>query len=273
MASGPTRVGPLGGTRNANHRPSAHEERELFAAYEREGRSVEARNRIVERYAFVADHHVARFGRWGAEADDLRQVAMISILRAVDRFDASKGASFATFADRTVEGECKRYLRDRSWLVRPPRRLHDAHLRVRRVVDDLALQSGRSPTVAELAEELGWTEEEVLEALEVTELRQPVTADAVREHDLGVDDGVVDGVERSNDRVVLRQAIECLDDDMKELVFLRYYGDASQVELAERYGVSQSYLSRMIRRSLDDVRRHAFSQAESSGGVGQRSRT
>ena len=224
----------------------------------------------MERYAFVAEHHVTRFGRWGAEPDDLRQVAMISILRAVGRFDPSKGASFATFADRTVEGECKRYLRDRSWLVRPPRRLHDAHLRVRRVADDLAASIGRAPTIPELAEELGWTEEQVLEALEVMELRQSVAADAVSEGDLGVDDGELDGVGRSTDRVVLREAIECLDDDMKELVFLRYYGDASQVELAERYGVSQSYLSRLIRRSLDDVRRHAFSRTETTGSVGSR---
>jgi len=243
-------------------RPDPHEERDLFGAYFASGRSDQERNRIVERYAFVADHHVGRFGRLGAESDDIRQVALLAILRAVGRFDPDRGVSFATFADRTVEGECKRYLRDRSWLVRPPRRLHDAHLRARRVADELAVREGRSPTVPRLAAELGWTDEQVLEALEVDDLRQPVAADAVPERDLPAEPSGIDGMERSTDRVVLRDAIECLDDDMKALVFLRFFGDESQVELAERYGVSQSYLSRLIRRSLDDVRRNAFSQTE-----------
>lgn len=245
-----------------SRRPDPQEERELFDAYFAAGRSDAARNRIVERYAFVADHHVSRFSRRGAEADDVRQVALLAILRAVGRFDPERGVSFATFADRTVEGECKRYLRDRSWLVRPPRRLHDAHLRARKVADELAVREGRSPTVPRLAAELGWTQEQVLEALEVDDLRQPVAADAVPERELPSEPTSIDGVERTTDRVVLRSAFECLDDDMKALVFQRFYGDESQVELAERYGVSQSYLSRLIRRSLDDVRRHAFSKTE-----------
>ncbi len=236
-------------------RPTRAEEERLFRAYWETG-SVAARDRIVERYSYIADHHATRFRRPGVEADDLRQVGMLAILRLVSRFDASKGASFATFADRTVEGECKRYLRDRTWLVRPPRRLHDAHLRVRRVADELTCRLSRSPTIAELAEDLGWEEEDVLEALEVAECRHGADPDAEADgrrawFEPAIEDS---GLEHSTDRLWLQRALERVDPETRELLMLRYFGGRSQADLASRYGVSQSYMSRMLRMGIERLR-------------------
>jgi RNA polymerase sigma-B factor len=181
---------------------------------------------------------------------------MLAILRVVSRFDSDKGASFATFADRTVEGECKRYLRDRTWLVRPPRRLHDAHLRVRRVADELTTRLSRSPTVAELAEDLGWDEEEILEALEVAECRHGADPEGQQDprrpwFEPAAED---QGLEGCTEKLWLERALQRVDPETRELLVLRFFGGRSQADLAGRYGVSQSYMSRMLRMGLQRLR-------------------
>jgi RNA polymerase sigma-B factor len=237
-------------------RPTDEEQRALFDAYWTSGRDRAARDRIVERYAFVADHHALRFRRAGIEVDDLRQLGLLAIMRAVPRFDPTKGASFATFADRTVEGECKRYLRDRSWMIRPPRRLHDAHLRVRSAADELLGRLHRSPTIPELAAELGWDEESVLEALEVAEVRRgveveargsegpPLLEPAVEDHEM----------ERATENLWLKAAMDRVDPQTRQLLVHRYYLGRSQDDLAQEFGVSQSYMSRMLRAAVARLR-------------------
>jgi hypothetical protein len=112
------------------------------------------RNRVVEEHLHVVEHHARSYSGRGVSVDDLRQVGALAVVRAVDRFDPSQGASFATFAGRTVDGELKRWFRDRSWSVRPPRRTQELHLAVRRATDELSHQFGRPPSVGELATHL-----------------------------------------------------------------------------------------------------------------------
>jgi len=235
---------------------------DLFEEYRRTG-DRRIRNELVELHRDVAEYYVMRFARRGVSVEDLRQVALLTILRAVDRFDPVHGVEFSTFASRTIEGELKRYFRDRTWTVRPPRRAQELHLSLRRAEDDLAQKLGRSPTVAELATELDESVDHVLEAMEAgvahqgTSLDQPspgsderdgaVLADRV----LSTADPGFGHVDR---RLVIGELLETLDERDRLVIELRFFQNCTQEEIAARIGVSQSYLSRILRRVLLDLR-------------------
>ncbi len=132
---------------------SPEAERELFVAFTRT-RDRRLRNELVERHMGLAAHVARRFGRRGPAAEDLRQVAFLALVKAVDRFDPDRNVAFSTFAGRTIEGEIKRHFRDHTWSVRVPRSAKETHLRLRRATDELTQRLGRSPTVQQLAEHL-----------------------------------------------------------------------------------------------------------------------
>lgn len=231
-----------------------------FEEYRRTGARA-VRNRLVEVHLQLADYHVARFARSsGVAVDDLRQTALMAVLHAVERFDPTKGASFRTFASRTIEGELKRYLRDRTWSVRPPRRSQELHLRLRRVGEELSQRLGRPPTVAELADEAGVRSEAVLEAIEAGQARSATGLDAPGRS--GTEDsslsrllGAIDpGYSAVDERQELDAALAGLDDRERQVLRLRYMEELSQPEIAERIGVSQSYVSRLLRTSLARLR-------------------
>lgn len=237
--------------------------KELFRTYRDTG-DRHVRNRIVEAHLHLADYYVGRFSRSaGTSADDLRQTALMAIIHAVERFDPDLGVSFRTFASRTMEGELKRYLRDKSWAVRPPRRAQELHLRIRRSSEELSQRLGRSATVAELAAELGESEEHVLEGLEAGRARAADRLDPAPrggEEDRGpsVLDRVLGALDPSfgsvEQRLVLRAAIANLDQREQEVLQLRFVDDLSQPEIAELIGVSQSYVSRILRGTLAQLR-------------------
>ena len=219
------------------------------------------RNRIVEEHLHLAEYHVKRYARGGlCSAEDLRQTALLAIIKAVDRFDPSFGASFRTFASRTVEGELKRYLRDRTWAVKPPRRAQEFYLRLRRTSEELGHSLGRAPTVRELAVELGVDEEQVIEGFEsghariADQIDGPPGPDGTSrgfENVLGALDPTLAEVEL---QILLRSAIESLDERAQLVIRLRFFEDRSQPEIAETIGVSQSYVSRILRETLIDLR-------------------
>jgi RNA polymerase sigma-B factor len=236
-------------------------EADLFVEY-RQTRDRNLRNHLVEENRHVGDYLVRRYSRRGVPEDDLRQISLLAVIAAVERFDPSVGVSFSTFAGRTIEGELKRYLRDRTWMVRPPRRAQELHLELRRADEDLTHELGRSPTIAELAAAVDETEDHVLEALEAgvahqaTSLDQPQGGGDDESRSLGervlvsreVGFGDVEAQQ------VVADLLEGLDERDREVVRLRFYENLTQPEIAERLGVSQSYLSRIIRRILVDLR-------------------
>ena len=233
---------------------------ELIDEYQRTGER-RLRNTVVEAHLHVADHHVSRFSRSaGAASDDLRQTALLAMIRAVDRFDTSLGVSFRTFASRPIEGELKRYLRDRAWMVRPPRRAQEMHLQVRRASEDLSHSLGRPPTVREVAAELGTEVDHVLEAMEAGQARSATGLDAPspggeESSSLNRLLGEVDpSYAAVDERSVLQDAVATLDDRQQLVLHLRYVEELSQPEIADEVGLSQSYVSRLLRGTLDQIR-------------------
>jgi RNA polymerase sigma-B factor len=233
---------------------------ELFRRYRATGER-RLRNEIVERHRSLADGVARRSRARGIDEDDLRQTALLAMVRAVDRFDPDQGTSFATFAGRTMDGELKRTLRDKAWTVRPPRAAQERYLALRKREEEMTHSLGRAPTIAELAGALDVTPDEVLEALEAGGAR---TAGAITRTD---DDGAeVDshdllsvgeaGFGRIDDRMLVGELLDRLDPRAREVIHLRFFERLGQEEIAQRIGVSQSYLSRLLRKILLELRAH-----------------
>lgn len=229
------------------------------------------RNELVEQHLKIADHYAARYANRGVPVEDLRQTALLAMIRAVDRFNPDAGVEFSTFASRTVDGELKRWFRDKAWAVRPPRSAQERHLALRRSEDELTQRLGRSPTVNELATALGETTDHVLEALEAGAARTASTLmrsapeeeggeDIVPTHDLGFS--------RVDERLLVGELLDRLSERDRAVVQLRFFERLGQEEIAQRIGVSQSYLSRLLRRILLDLREMVEEDAGSEGREG-----
>ncbi len=227
-------------------------------------RSRRVRNELVERHMGLAAHIARRFSRPGAAEDDIRQVAMIGLVKAVDRFDPDHGAAFSSFAGRTIEGEIKRHFRDKSWTVRVPRGAKEMHLLVRRATDELSQRDGRAPTVPELAAHLDVERDDVLRGLAASaayrvgsidgltadnEQDTPVAAD--RQAALATEEV---GFDRSLEQAVVADLLESLPEREREIVRLRFFDDRSQSEIAAIVGMSQMHVSRLLRRSFEQMR-------------------
>jgi RNA polymerase sigma-B factor len=232
----------------------------MFVEYRASGdRSL--RNRLVEEHRDLADYFVKRYSRRGVPADDLRQLALMAIIHAVERFDPDVGVAFSTFASRTIEGELKRYFRDRTWSVRPPRRAQELHLELRRADEELTQKLGRSPTISELATTLDVSEDHVLEAVEAGVAHQAASLDHAPTSD---DDSTPRGdrILAQNEtgylqvdhELIVRELLEELPERERTIVYMRFFENMTQPEIAERVGVSQSYLSRILRKTLLDLR-------------------
>ncbi len=231
---------------------------QLLEAYLASGRDPELRNKLVECHAGLAEALARRFQHRGVPVEDLAQVAHIGLLKAVERYSPDRGAAFTTFATPTILGELKRHFRDKTWAVRVPRSVKDLHLRVAPSVSELHHLLGRSPTIAEIAEHLGADEEDVLEAMEAGAAYRPDSVDAVR---TGGDSGptIADSLtaevspELAETRVTVRHLMQQLPERERTVVYLRYFEDLTQAEIAERVGVSQVHVSRLLRRALETL--------------------
>jgi RNA polymerase sigma-B factor len=218
------------------------------------------RNDLVEAHRGLAARIANDYRGRGVELDDLVQIAMLGILKAVERFDPDRGIPFSSFASRTVNGEIKRYFRDRTWAVRPPRSTQERHLDLRRANAALSTRLGRPPTVGELAAELDIADDDVLDAMEAGAAYRATSLDARRPGD---EDGASLGERLPGDeppsrpvelRVLVAQLLGTLPDREAEIVRLRFYDELTQSEIAERLGISQMHVSRLIRRCLLDLR-------------------
>jgi RNA polymerase sigma-B factor len=217
-----------------------------------------ARDALIERYMPLARSLAVRYRRASEPLDDLVQVASVGLVKAVDRWDPDRGLAFSSYAVPTILGELRRYFRDATWDVRPARDVQELCLSVEEARDALWADLGRSPTVADLAQRLHRSEEEVVEALQATEGRSARSLDApVHEEEgdsatagdlLGNDDVEYERVEAG---ITIERMTGILDDRAREILRLRFQEDMLQSEIAERVGCSQMHVSRIIRASLE----------------------
>jgi RNA polymerase sigma-B factor len=234
---------------------------ELFFEFV-ETRQRSIRNRLVERHMGLAAHIAKRFSRPGVTDDDLRQVAMLGLVKAVDRFDPAYGVPFAAFAGSTIEGELKRHFRDLSWVVRVPRSAKELHLLVRRATDELVQKSGRSPSVDEIAEHLGVEREDVLRGLAASSAYHVGTlqaggngGDAETPLDrIDVLASEETGFDQVVDTDLVSRLLAQLPEREQHIVRLRFYEQQSQEQIAAAVGVSQMQVSRLLRGSFEKLR-------------------
>ncbi|WP_255769897.1 sigma-70 family RNA polymerase sigma factor [Pseudarthrobacter sulfonivorans] len=215
---------------------------------------------LVLGYLDLAEALAARFEARGRERADLNQVAYLGLVKAARRFDRNKGESFPAYAAPTITGELKRYLRDRGWMVRPPRHIQDLRSRLLRAEPELAQALGRNPTVAELAQHLDAAPGEVLEAINASSSLHPDSLDAVPPHGgaLPLAEGLACAdtpLERLEELSCLRQAMQELDAADRELLYRRYFCEETQVEMGRRLGLTQMQVSRRLARVLVGLQR------------------
>ncbi|MER8046473.1 SigB/SigF/SigG family RNA polymerase sigma factor [Streptomyces sp. NPDC094032] len=217
------------------------------------------RDRLVRMHLPLVEHLARRFRNRGEPLDDLTQVATIGLIKSVDRFDPDRGVEFSTYATPTVVGEIKRHFRDKGWAVRVPRRLQELRLSLTTATAELSQQHGRSPTVHELAERLGISEEEVLEGLESANAYSTLSLDVPDTDDespavadtLGAEDEALEGVEY---RESLKPLLEDLPPREKRILLLRFFGNMTQSQIAQEVGISQMHVSRLLARTLAQLR-------------------
>ncbi len=215
------------------------------------------RNLLVESHLGLAHQLARRFVSRGEAYDDLVQVASLALVKAVDRFDPERGVEFSTFATRTVIGELKRHFRDRGWSIRAPRRVQELYLELGPATESLTQTLGRPPTVSEMAESIGSTEEAVLEAIEAGQSYRISSIDAPDRQDgsistrLGEVDNSFVGAE---DRLLLAISLADLKDRERTILNLRFGEGLTQSEIADRIGISQMHVSRLLGASLAKLR-------------------
>jgi RNA polymerase sigma-B factor len=225
------------------------------------------RERLVTSHLGLAASLASRFGSRHESPDDLHQAALLGLLHAVDRYDPDRGVQFTTFAWATISGELKRHFRDRTWGVRVPRRVQELYLVTAEAMDALTNTLGRSPTVAEVAQRIGASEEDVVEALEARTAYRLTSIDAPVGNDeseggmqLGDDDP---GFGRVEERAIIGRLITRLPAREREIIQLRFAEELTQAEIAQRIGVSQMHVSRLLSASLAKLRAWADEREES----------
>ena len=240
------------------------EVRSLFVAYGEAGSEEEKsvhRERLVEQYIGLVEFLARRFRNRGEPLEDLVQVGTIGLLKAIDRFDLEREVEFSTYATPTIVGELKRHFRDKGWAVRVPRRLQELHLELTKTVSLLGQELGRSPTVAEIAEATGTDEETVLEGLEIAQAYNFTSLDAPIESDDGGSTSFADQLGQQDEhlenleyRASLAPEVAKLPDRERTILYLRFFKGLTQSEIADRLGISQMHVSRLLNRTLGQLR-------------------
>jgi RNA polymerase sigma-B factor len=237
--------------------------RQKFAEYATT-REPALRDELITAHIGLAEYLARRFANRGEPLDDLIQVASVGLLKAVDRFDPDRGLEFSTYATPTIVGELKRHFRDKGWAVRVPRRVQELHLRLAKVVNSLGQELGRSPTIEEIARNAEVSEEEVLEAIEAGHAYRFASLDApagggdedsgTLSSQLGEEDPAMEDIEH---RVALSPLLATLPPRERTILHLRFFEGMTQSEIASRLGISQMHVSRLLARSLAQLREQA----------------
>ena len=232
----------------------------LFRRWQHDG-DQHAREALVRRFTPLARGLARRYDRSSEPFDDLLQVAMLGLVKAVDRFDPSRGNAFASFAVPTILGEMRRYFRDSGWGVHVPRSLQERTLKVADAQDQITRARGRAPTVSELATYLELSVEEVNEALQTARVYDVMSLDAPRStdegdvHTYGESLGQLDGrYELIELDATLSSALGEIPLRERRILHMRFVEELTQTQIAERIGISQMQVSRLLRRSLERLR-------------------
>ena len=252
---------PGTGTDDSVAAERAHKTDELFARMQ--AGDTRARDALIERFLPLARQLARRYQRAAEPLDDLVQVASIGLVKAVDRFDAARGVAFSSYAVPTILGELKRYFRDSGWAVHVPRGMQERVMKLDTAAQELHRKLGRSPSPKELAGQLECSEEEVLEAMEAASAYDAVSLEQQRsdtdngsssdtfQDKLGTEEERYELVEYG---ATIAPTLKALSPRERLILHLRFVEDMTQSEIAERIGVSQMHVSRLIRRSLARLR-------------------
>jgi RNA polymerase sigma-B factor len=238
---------------------------ELFVAFRDESASAAvregARDSLVQLHLPLVEHCARRFRNRGEPFEDLVQVGTIGLIKSVDRFDTERGVEFSTYATPTILGEIKRYFRDKGWAIRVPRRLQELRMQIAGATAELTQTLGRSPTPRELAEAVGCSVEEIVEGIESSNAYATLSLDASDDGEDGGATTMLDalGVEDAGlENVEIRESIKPLLDQLepreKKILLLRFFKNMTQSQIAEEIGVSQMHVSRLLNRTLEQLR-------------------
>jgi len=241
----------------------------LLRRYHEDG-DLQAREQLIEQYMSLVRSLARRYSYRGEQLEDLVQIGAIGLIKAIDRFDLERGVELTTYATPNIIGEIKRHFRDKGWSVRVPRGLQELNVQLSRLMEQLTVQLGRSPTIPELAKAAGAEEELVLEALEsgraYTSLSLSVGSGGGDDDDLDPLESI--GTEEhqyevSEDRAVLAPGFKALDERERKILQLRFFEGLTQSQIAQQIGISQMHVSRLIRRSLEKIRETIAEDEES----------
>ena len=237
------------------------ENKKLFKLFS-ETRDPKIREEIIERHIYIAEILSKKYSNRGIDYDDIYQVACLGLVYAVDRFDVSKGFEFSSFATPTIIGEIKKHFRDKGWTIRVPRRIQELSQKINLARNTLNQDLQRMPRVDEIADYLNVTSEDVLEAMEASKVYTPQSLDTPYESDGddkettladlgGIEEKSFAEVE-NNDFLTL--IINKLDDMEKKIIYYRYFERRTQVDIAEKLGISQMTVSRVEKKIIERFR-------------------
>ena len=234
------------------------DDRELLRRYHVDG-DRSARELLVQRHLPLVRALARRYAGRGESLEDIEQVGAIGLIKAIDRYELSREVALTTYATPNVVGEIKRHFRDKGWAIRIPRGLQELNAKMSSTIERLTAKLGHSPSIAEIAEELQTTPEQVLEAMEAGSAYAPVSLSAGPSGEgeldpmetIGTEDA---NFERSEQRASLEPALEMLPDREREILRMRFEDGLTQTQIAEQVGVSQMHVSRLIRKSLARMR-------------------
>ena len=219
-----------------------------------------ARDSLVHLHLPLVEHCARRFRNRGEPLEDLVQVGTIGLIKSIDRFDSFRGVEFSTYATPTIIGEIKRYFRDKGWAIRVPRRLQELRMQIGTASAELTQSLGRSPTPRELAETIGCTVEEIVEGIESSNAYSTLSLDATDDGDdstatmldaIWMDD---EGLEHVEIRESIKPLLDRLEPREKKILLLRFFKNMTQSQIAEEIGVSQMHVSRLLNRTLEQLR-------------------
>jgi RNA polymerase sigma-B factor len=243
----------------------------LLRRYHEHG-DLAAREQLIEQYMSLVRSLARRYSYRGEQLEDLVQIGAIGLIKAIDRFDLDRGVELTTYATPNIIGEIKRHFRDKGWSVRVPRGLQELNVQLSRLIDQLNVELGRSPTISELAKAASVEEEEVLEALESGRAYSSLSLSTGGGG--GDEDGDLDPLESigteehqyevSEDRAVLEPGFRVLDERERRILHLRFFKGLTQSQIAQQVGISQMHVSRLIRRSLEKIREEIATEEETA---------